>query len=137
MSYGSEQATPREVLIQREIMAIKDNTQKYQRYLELTAKRTNSIAFTIPRGRLRRPHKGRMVKELEWIEMARLAVCSILFKSLSLKLPEHLQSSFHDSLNESERVQNDLGATPGITRGKRHKSRRDSGRWAHNKHIYY
>jgi hypothetical protein len=28
----------------------------------------------------------RMVKELEWIEMAQLAVSSILFKSLSLKL---------------------------------------------------
>ena len=51
MSYGSEQTIPREVQIQREIMSIKDNTQKYQRYLELTAKRTNSIAFTIPRGR--------------------------------------------------------------------------------------
>ena len=51
MSYGSEQATPREVLIQREIMSIQDNTQKYLRYLELTAKRTNSIAFTIPRRR--------------------------------------------------------------------------------------
>jgi len=35
--------------IQREIMSIKDNTQKYMRYLELTAKRTNSVAFTIPR----------------------------------------------------------------------------------------
>jgi hypothetical protein len=51
MSYANEQGIPREVEIQREIMAIKDNTQKYQRYLELTAKRTNSIAFTIPRGR--------------------------------------------------------------------------------------
>jgi len=29
----------------------------------------------------------RMVKKLEWIEMAQLAVSSILFKSLSLKLP--------------------------------------------------
>jgi hypothetical protein len=29
----------------------------------------------------------RMVKELEWIEMAQLAVSSILFKSLSRKLP--------------------------------------------------
>jgi len=28
-----------------------------------------------------------MVKKLEWIEMAQLAVSSILFKSLSLKLP--------------------------------------------------
>ena len=32
----------------------------------------------------RRP---RRVKELEWIEMAQLAVSSILFQSLSLKLP--------------------------------------------------
>ena len=30
---------------------------------------------------------GRMVKELEWIEMAQLAVSSILVKSFSLKLP--------------------------------------------------
>jgi len=45
-------------------------------------------------------HKtSRMVKKLEWIEMAQLAVSSILFKSLSLKLPYHLQSSFHDSVN--------------------------------------
>ena len=51
MSYGSEQAIPREVEMQRIIQAIPDNTLKYQRYLELTAKRTNSIAFTIPRGR--------------------------------------------------------------------------------------
>jgi hypothetical protein len=29
----------------------------------------------------------RMVKKLEWIEMAQLAVSSIVFKSLSLKLP--------------------------------------------------
>jgi hypothetical protein len=33
------------------------------------------------------PHAcTRMVKKLEWIEMAQLAVSSILFKSLSLKL---------------------------------------------------
>jgi hypothetical protein len=31
-------------------------------------------------------HKSRMVKKLEWIEMTQLAVSSILFKSLSLKL---------------------------------------------------
>jgi len=37
--------------MQREIQTIPSNTQKYIRYLELTAKRTNSIAFTIPRGR--------------------------------------------------------------------------------------
>jgi len=29
---------------------------------------------------------GRMVKKLEWIEMAQLAVSSILFEPLSLKL---------------------------------------------------
>jgi hypothetical protein len=46
---ANEQAIPREVEIQREIMAIKDNTAKYQRYLELTAKQANSITFTIPR----------------------------------------------------------------------------------------
>jgi len=51
MSYGSEQAIPREVQIQREIMSIKDNTQKYQRYLELTAKRASDIVFTISRRR--------------------------------------------------------------------------------------
>jgi len=28
-----------------------------------------------------------MVKKLEWIEMAQLAVASILFKSLSIKFP--------------------------------------------------
>jgi len=32
----SEQGTPRKVLIQREIMSIKDNTQKCIRYLQLT-----------------------------------------------------------------------------------------------------
>jgi len=52
MSYGSEQATPREVLIQREIISIKDNTAKYQRYLELSSRpRLADIAFTIPRRR--------------------------------------------------------------------------------------
>ena len=52
MSYGSEQATPREVLIQREIMSIPDNTLKYQRYLELTSRpRSADIVFTIPRRR--------------------------------------------------------------------------------------
>jgi hypothetical protein len=30
---------------------------------------------------------SRMVEKLEWIEMAQLAVSSIVFKSLSLKLP--------------------------------------------------
>jgi hypothetical protein len=43
---------------------------------------------------------ARMVKKLEWIEMAQLAVSSIVFKSLSLKLPYHLQSSFHDSVTQ-------------------------------------
>ena len=42
---------------------------------------------------------SRMVEKLEWIEMAQLAVSSIVSKSLSLKLPYHLQSSFHDSVN--------------------------------------
>jgi len=51
MSYGSEQAIPREVEMQRIIQAIPDNTQKYQRYLELTAKQANTIVFTIPRRR--------------------------------------------------------------------------------------
>src|SRR3974377_1360617 len=52
MSYGSEQAVPREVLIQREIMSIPDNTLKYQRCLELTSRpRLADIAFTIPRRR--------------------------------------------------------------------------------------
>ena len=52
MSYASEQAVPREVEIQREIMSIKDNTQKYIRYLELTSRnRASDIGFTIPRRR--------------------------------------------------------------------------------------
>jgi hypothetical protein len=52
MSYANEQAIPREVEIQREIMSIKDNTQKYQRYLELSSRpRLADIAFTITRGR--------------------------------------------------------------------------------------
>jgi hypothetical protein len=33
------------------------------------------------------PSGSHLVKKLEWIEMAQLAVCSILFKSLSLELP--------------------------------------------------
>jgi hypothetical protein len=52
MSYASEQAVPREVEMQREIMSIKDNTQKYIRYLELSSRpRIADIAFTIPRRR--------------------------------------------------------------------------------------
>jgi len=51
MSYASEQGIPREVEMQRIIQAIPGNTQKYQRYLELAAKRASDITFTIPRGR--------------------------------------------------------------------------------------
>jgi hypothetical protein len=51
MSYASEQDTPHEVLMQREIQKITSNTQKHMRYLELTAKRASDITFTIPRGR--------------------------------------------------------------------------------------
>jgi hypothetical protein len=52
MSYGTEQTTPREVLMQREIQKITSNTQKYQRYLELSSRsRLADIAFTIPRRR--------------------------------------------------------------------------------------
>jgi hypothetical protein len=52
MSYASEGVTPREVLIQREIQKISSNTQKYQRYLELSSRpRLADIAFTIPRRR--------------------------------------------------------------------------------------
>ena len=51
MSYGSEEGTRCEVLIQREIQKIGDNSQKYLRYLELTTTRTDGIAVTIPRRR--------------------------------------------------------------------------------------
>jgi hypothetical protein len=51
MSYGSEEGTRCEVLIQREIQKIGDNSEKCLRYLELTTTRTNGIAFTIPRRR--------------------------------------------------------------------------------------
>ena len=52
MSYGSEQVIPREVEMQRIIQAIPDNTQKYQRYLELTSRNpANDLVFTIPRRR--------------------------------------------------------------------------------------
>jgi hypothetical protein len=37
-------------------------------------------------GRRQNPRGPRMVKKLEWIEMAQLAVSSILFKSFSLEL---------------------------------------------------
>jgi hypothetical protein len=46
-----------------------------------------------------RTASGVWSKNSNGIEMAQLAVSSILFKSLSLKLPEHLQSFFHDSVN--------------------------------------
>ena len=52
MSYGSEQAIPREVEMQRIIRAIPSNTEKYLRYLELTSRNPlNDIVFTIPRRR--------------------------------------------------------------------------------------
>jgi hypothetical protein len=52
MSYGSEQGTPKEVLIQREIQAIPSNTEKYIRWLQLTSRPpTADIVFTIPRRR--------------------------------------------------------------------------------------
>jgi hypothetical protein len=38
MSYANEQGVPREVEMQRIIQAIPDNTQKYQRYLELSSR---------------------------------------------------------------------------------------------------
>src|SRR5215469_2495618 len=50
MSYASEQAVPREVEMQRIIQAIPDNTLKYQRYLELTAKRASETSFSRFRG---------------------------------------------------------------------------------------
>jgi hypothetical protein len=50
MGYANEPAIPREVQIQREIMSIKDNTAKYQRYLELSSQpHLADIVFTIPR----------------------------------------------------------------------------------------
>ena len=52
MSYASEQATPRDVQMQRKIQKIEDPTQKYIEYLRLSAKLPASdIAFTIPRRR--------------------------------------------------------------------------------------
>jgi hypothetical protein len=52
MSYANEQATPREVQMQRHIQKIVDPTQKYIEYLRLSAKLPASdIAFTIPRRR--------------------------------------------------------------------------------------
>ena len=52
MSYASAAGVPREVAMQREIQAIKGNTQKYMRYLELQAKpKSSGITFTVNRGR--------------------------------------------------------------------------------------
>jgi hypothetical protein len=52
MSYGSEQGTPKEVLIQREIQAIPSNTEKYIRWLQLTSRPPAAdIVITIPRRR--------------------------------------------------------------------------------------
>jgi hypothetical protein len=51
MSYASEQSTPREVEIQRELQKITSNTQKYIRYLELSSRPRSDIVFTIPRRR--------------------------------------------------------------------------------------
>ena len=50
MGRAKGQAIPREAETQREIMSIKDNTLKYQRYVELSSRpRVADIAFTIPR----------------------------------------------------------------------------------------
>jgi hypothetical protein len=52
MSYGREQGTPKEVLLQRKIQAIPSNTEKYIRWLQLTSRPpTADIVFTIPRRR--------------------------------------------------------------------------------------
>jgi hypothetical protein len=52
MSYSTEQDTPREVLIQREIQKITSNTGKYIRCLELSSRSLLAdITFTIPRRR--------------------------------------------------------------------------------------
>ncbi|MBA0089156.1 MAG: hypothetical protein HRJ53_29550 [Acidobacteria bacterium Pan2503] len=52
MSHATEADVPREVQMQRQIMAIPDNTQKYLKYLELTSKpRSDGIVFTINRRR--------------------------------------------------------------------------------------
>jgi hypothetical protein len=47
---ANQQAITREVEIQRELQKITSNTQKYMRYLELTAKQAD-IVITIPRRR--------------------------------------------------------------------------------------
>src|SRR5215472_13816304 len=56
----------------------------------------------------------RMVKELEWIEMAQLAVSSIHFKSLSVNSHSTYNPPSTTRSMRSERVQNDLGATAGL-----------------------
>src|SRR6516165_9534413 len=58
--------------------------------------------------------RSRMVKKLEWIEMAQLAVSSILFKSLSLSSHSTYNPPSTTRSMRSERVQNDLGATAGL-----------------------
>src|SRR6516162_5156656 len=55
-----------------------------------------------------------MVKKLEWIEMAQLAVSSILFQSLSLSSYSTYNPPSTTRSMRSERVQNDLGATAGL-----------------------
>ena len=72
MSYGSEQAVPREVEMQRIIQAIPDNTLKYQRYLELTAKRASDIVFTISRRRGDRSPQLPVLPFPRWDEKAGL-----------------------------------------------------------------
>jgi len=66
--------------------------------------RDNS-SFPHPHSSALESHEARIVKKLERIEMAQLAVSSILFKSLLLRLPLHLQSSFHDSVPKSTSVE--------------------------------
>jgi phage terminase large subunit len=54
MSYASEQDIPKEVLYQRAIQAIPDNTQKYLKYLQLTSRNpAEGVTFTINRSRRR------------------------------------------------------------------------------------
>ena len=48
MSYANEQAVPREVEIQREIMSIQDNTLKYQVNQALTRQTTANTATGAP-----------------------------------------------------------------------------------------
>src|SRR6516165_8008024 len=57
---------------------------------------------------------SRMVKKLEWIETAQLAVSSILFQSLSLSSYSPYNPPSTTRSMRSERVQNDWGATAGL-----------------------